>query len=98
MRTTARSLAAICAMLFCAFLSTSAFASCAAPANVIERENCLPGAPATQWDVHGVGDASIQGFATDISVNAGDRVDFKINTNATNYRLDIYRMAYYNRA
>ena len=38
---------------------------------------------------------TIQGFATDISVNRGQTVNFKIDTNATNYRLDIYRMGYY---
>ena len=44
----------------------------------------------------GAGDTtSIQGFATDISVNHGGTVNFKINTNAEAYRLDIYRMGYY---
>ena len=37
----------------------------------------------------------IQGFATDISVNHGETVHFKIDTDATDYRLDIYRMGYY---
>jgi len=59
--------------LSCTFLLLSrtqaAIASCASPANAIEAENCLPGNPSSQWDVSGAGDASIQGFATDISVN-----------------------------
>ena len=38
---------------------------------------------------------SIQGFATDISVNRGETVQFKIDTTATAYRLDIYRLGYY---
>ena len=38
---------------------------------------------------------TIQGFATDISVDQGETVDFKIDTDATDYRLDIYRMGYY---
>jgi hypothetical protein len=42
---------------------------CDCPANEIVTENCLPGNPASEWDVSGAGDASIQGFATDISVN-----------------------------
>ena len=69
---------------------------CAPPlGNPIVCENQLPGNPASEWDISGAGDSSIQGFATDISVNRGQTVSFKINTNATNYRLDIYRMGYY---
>jgi hypothetical protein len=58
-------------------------------------ENCLPGNPSSQWDVAGGGDTSIQGFTTDISVNDGQTVFFKINTNATAYHADIYRMGHY---
>ncbi|URD49591.1 DUF4082 domain-containing protein [Chroococcidiopsis sp. CCNUC1] len=68
---------------------------CAAPTNAIAAENCLTGNPSTEWDISGVGDTSIQGFASDISVNRGETVNFKIKTNATSYRLDIYRMGYY---
>src|SRR5262245_36881132 len=39
--------------------------------NEIAAENALPGNPASQWDITGAGDASIQGFATDMSVNHG---------------------------
>ena len=63
--------------------------------NQVAAENALPGNPASQWDVTGAGDASIQGFATDISVNQGDTISFKVNTPSTNYRLDIYRLGYY---
>jgi hypothetical protein len=73
----------------------SAHASCAAPANAIERENCLPGNPAGDWDVDGAGAATIQGFATRMSVDRGETISFKVDTPATNYRLDIYRMGYY---
>jgi hypothetical protein len=55
-------------------------------------ENCLPGTPQSQWDISGAGDSKIQGFATDISFNQGQTVAFKIKTNATSYKLDIYRM------
>jgi hypothetical protein len=72
-----------------------ASASCASPANEIERENCRPGDPSSVWDIPGAGDLNIQGYATDISVNLGSRVSFKVNTNSSNYRLDIYRMGYY---
>jgi len=43
----------------------------------------------------GAGDTSILGFATQISVNRGSAISFKVNTDATNYRFDIYRMGYY---
>ena len=77
------------------FFSAAAHASCTSPANSIEAENCLPGTPQSQWDVIGAGDPSIQGFATDISVNAGGTISFKVNTVATQYHIDIYRMGYY---
>jgi hypothetical protein len=61
----------------------------------IACENSKPGNPASEWDISGAGDPSIQGFATDISVNRGGTVRFKIATNASAYRLDIYRVGYY---
>jgi hypothetical protein len=75
--------------------AVSAFASCTAPRNPIEAENCLPGNPSSQWYVVGAGSTNIQGFTTDISVNAGQTVFFKINTNTVAYRIDVYRMGYY---
>jgi hypothetical protein len=74
---------------------TTAGGACAPPANPIECENSLPGALPSQWDIAGAGDPSIQGFATDISVNRGQRIGFKIDTDARAYRLDIYRMGFY---
>ena len=68
----------------------AAFGSCSAPANQIEAENCLPGTPSAQWDISGAGDPSIQGFATDISVNVGQVINFKIDTDASAYTIDIY--------
>ena len=61
----------------------------------IKLENQKPGNPQSEWDIAGAGDPSIQGFATDISVNAGLTVGFKIQTDSTNYRIDIYRLGYY---
>src|SRR5262249_62228628 len=49
----------------------------------------------TGWDITGAGDPTIQGFATDISINTGETVDFKIQTDSTSYRIDIYRLGYY---
>lgn len=82
-------------MLVHVSLAHLAFASCAAPKNAIEAENCLAGNPPSQWYVAGAGSPNIQGFATDISVDVGQIIYFKISTNATSYRIDIYRMGYY---
>jgi N,N-dimethylformamidase beta subunit-like, C-terminal/Bacterial Ig domain len=68
---------------------------CASPANKVVAENCKPGNPSTQWDVHATGDPTIQGFATDMSVNVGERVDFKVRTDSPRYRVDIYRLGWY---
>jgi hypothetical protein len=68
---------------------------CSAPANAVVAENCLAGNPASEWDVAVAGDLSIQGFATDISVQRGSTISFKVNTNAAAYRFDVYRMGYY---
>src|SRR5437667_6301245 len=73
----------------------SAFATCEAPANPIEAENCLPGNPPGQWYVAGAGSSNIQGFTTDISVNVGQTVFFKVNTSAVTYSINIYRIGYY---
>ena len=83
------------AFLVFSFLPPIAQATCTAPKNPIEAENCLPGTPASQWYVDGAGSSNIQGFTTDISVNVGQTINFKISTPATSYRIDIYRMGYY---
>ncbi|NML18839.1 DUF4082 domain-containing protein [Azohydromonas sp. G-1-1-14] len=70
-------------------------AGCAAPPNAVVAENCLTGNPASEWDVNGAGDASIQGFATEMSVNRGETVRFKVKTAARSYRFDIYRLGWY---
>jgi N,N-dimethylformamidase beta subunit-like, C-terminal/Domain of unknown function (DUF4082)/Bacterial Ig-like domain/Bacterial Ig domain len=77
-------------------VAPAAQAACNPPApNAIAAENALPGAPSSQWDVTGSGSDSIQGFATEISVNCGDTVHFKVDTTASTYQIDIYRMGYY---
>jgi hypothetical protein len=85
--------------LLCTFvyacIALSAFATCTAPKNAIEAENCQPGNPSSNWYVDGVGATDIQGFTTDISANAGQTVFFKIQTNASAYKIDIYRLGYY---
>ena len=74
-----------------------AHGQCTNPANEIVAENCLPGNPDSEWDVKtgDAGDPTIQGFATDISVNRGSTISFKISTPATAYTINIYRMGYY---
>src|SRR3954465_8469504 len=68
---------------------------CAPIVNPVACENSKPGTPQSTWDISGAGSSSIQGFATDISVNRGQAVQFKVKTPAKSYRLDIYRMGYY---
>jgi hypothetical protein len=78
-----------------------------ATANSIVLENRLTGAPQTQWDLSGKGQYSgfgqnttgvthyIEGYADNISVNRGQTINFKVNTDCKNYRIDIYRLGYY---
>ncbi len=63
--------------------------------NAIACENTKPGSPPSEWDISGAGSSNIQGFATNMSVDRGQTVDFKVDTNSSDYRLDIYRMGYY---
>eukprot|EP00042_Codosiga_hollandica_P036289 m.275381 g.275381 ORF g.275381 m.275381 type:complete len:798 (-) comp54851_c0_seq7:62-2455(-) len=68
---------------------------CDDPQNAVVRENCLPGNPQTEWDINAAGDPQLQGFATQMSAQPGETVVFKIDTVSDNYRLDIYRVGYY---
>jgi hypothetical protein len=63
--------------------------------SVIACENTQTGTPPSDWQITGSGSASIQGYATTISVNPGDTVRFKINTTSSNYHFDILRLGYY---
>ncbi|WP_157268079.1 N,N-dimethylformamidase beta subunit family domain-containing protein [Azohydromonas aeria] len=87
--------AAGAADLAAALATAAAGAECAAPGNAIVAENCLPGSPRSEWDVSGAGDASIQGFATQMSVNRGGTVFFKVKTPAASWRIDLYRLGWY---
>jgi hypothetical protein len=71
--------------------------TCGGSSNPIVVENCLPGSPSSEWDIgpNTAGDSTIQGFATDISVNVGGTVAFKIKTDAKAYTITIYRLGYY---
>src|SRR3954466_10923133 len=68
--------------------------------NAIVTENLLPGTPASVWDIpsQDAGDLSIQGFATDMSVNVGSTINFKIDVNTgvdKTFNISIYRIGYY---
>ena len=92
----AASLLLILAVLLIGTRSQPAYAvGCSAPANAIEAENCLPGTNPSVWQVDGSGDSSIQGFATAMSVNAGQTISFKIKTTARAYTIQLFRLGYY---
>src|SRR4051812_44061134 len=59
------------------------------PSLIVKTENANVGDG--DWDISGAGDPSIQGFASDISVNTGQTVDFKIKTDSNNYQILVYR-------
>src|SRR5947208_4569018 len=63
--------------------------------NPIPAENQLAGNPRSEWDITGSGDSTIQGFATDISVNKGGTISFKVTTTAASFSINIYRLGYY---
>ena len=92
-------LAAFAALVLVLVLARPGPAASTDPCNpvvsVIACENSKPGTPQSQWDINGAGSSNIQGFATDMSVNVGGTISFKIKTPARSYRLDIYRMGYY---
>ena len=69
---------------------------CAEPIqNPTVCENSKEGDPGSDWEIEGIGDESIQGFATAISVNPGETEQFKISTNASKYNIKILRLGYY---
>jgi hypothetical protein len=63
-------------------------------ANPIVAENMKQGSPESEWLI-AQGDPSIEGYAAQFTINHGQQVDFKIDTDSTNYRIDIYRIGYY---
>ncbi|HSL09096.1 MAG TPA: N,N-dimethylformamidase beta subunit family domain-containing protein, partial [Pseudonocardiaceae bacterium] len=60
--------------------------------NPVACENTKPGTDG--WRAQST-DPSIAGFTTDLSVNQGETVNFKINTVAPSYRVDLYRLGWY---
>lgn len=66
-----------------------------AATNTITTENAKLGTAASDWDIDNF-DESIEGFATEYSVNAGQTVTFKIKTDSKKYQIRIFRMGWYN--
>jgi hypothetical protein len=92
------SLGAALIMLGVMSVATSSAAAaadpCVAPVNVIACENTKTGTPQSTWDISGVGDTTIQGFGTKMSVQAGETIDFKVAT-PSDFKAEIYRLGYY---
>jgi hypothetical protein len=80
--------------LYLLFAFDSTFAQ-----NAIVTENALPGNPISEWGVTSSADfrnVNLNGYATDISVNKGSTVHFKIDGQAgVPFTIKIYRMGYY---
>ena len=94
-RTNIRWLAtALCLLLLTLGLPAPAAHAVASCGNPIACENQLPGTPQSVWD-DGTDDQTILGYATQTSVNVGSPIDFKVNTDAHAYTIDIYRLGYY---
>ncbi|HMN38417.1 MAG TPA: M10 family metallopeptidase C-terminal domain-containing protein [Hyphomicrobium sp.] len=62
--------------------------------NSIVTENLLTGSPRSEWDVSVRGSTAISGFSTEMSVNHGDTIQFKIDSGGA-YNIEIYRLGYY---
>jgi len=67
--------------------------------NAIVTENLLPGNPISEWGVNSSSDfrnPNLNGYTTDISVNKGTTVHFKIDAqNGVSFTVKIYRLGYY---
>ena len=66
-----------------------------AATNTITTENAKLGNAASDWDIDTF-DQSIEGFASEYSVNAGQTVTFKIKTDSKKYQIRIFRLGWYN--
>lgn len=88
-------LAMVAALLPLTAPAAMAAGPCDPVVNPVVCENSKPGSPPSEWDISGAGDDSIQGFSTAISVNAGQPIQFKVDTNASTYTIAIYRTGWY---
>lgn len=85
--------ASLCAVLVVALMSPGVART--ACANPVACENALPGDPPSDWQVSGIGDTSLQGFATSMSVDVGQTESFKVDDAAGAYTVDILRLGWY---
>jgi len=85
---------ALCLLLLMLGLPAPAAHATSSCGNPVACENQLPGTPQSVWD-DGTDDQTILGYATQMSVNVGSPIDFKVNTAAHAYTIDIYRLGYY---
>jgi hypothetical protein len=86
--------------VFSLFLVTLFTYSTSFAQNAIVTENALAGNPYSDWGVTSSADfrnVNINGYATQISVNKGSTVHFKIDGQAgVPFTIQIYRLGYYN--
>jgi len=65
--------------------------------NPVVIENSLTGNPISEWGVPDFRDARVNGFSTEVSINKGQTVNFKIHSQtAAPVTVSIYRLGYYN--
>jgi len=78
-------------------VQTRPIARACSTGNVVVLENCYPGT--TPWNVRNtatIAAGGIEGFGTSPSIDKGQSVDLKVNSDdAATFRVEIYRMGYY---
>lgn len=77
------------------FAFTTADSELPPPENRIEEENRLAGASQAEWDVAGAGSATIQGFPTQMSVEAGQPLGLKVHSPSSDWTATVYRLGWY---
>ncbi|HST24940.1 MAG TPA: N,N-dimethylformamidase beta subunit family domain-containing protein [Gaiellaceae bacterium] len=88
------SLAAALVVLSGLGIGASTSAATKAAANPIQRENALPGSP--DWRLPRATPGAIEGYASQVSVVAGQELDLHVSTNPpAHYRVEVYRIGWY---
>jgi hypothetical protein len=84
---------------FSLFVVLVVFLNSSLAQNKIVTENALPGSPDSEWDIPtgDEGDETMLGYATDISVNVGGTINFKVDVTSAlkTFTISIYRIGYY---
>src|SRR4051812_36464930 len=63
------------------------------PVPTIAEENANPGT--SDWRITNVGDHEIEGYASATSVLRGETITFFVSTVGSSFRIDVYRMGWY---